>query len=363
MPLLVPNITAEINAELVEIPNNALLISDKVRWTPQALREEYPNAKRIFVLDFPVLFDPAKLVELQQAEESSDENSLKELQYIRGPNHEILGLIDSSTDQTIINIDHHSEHSDFIANISTTHQALIFANVFKDQLPTNEDVILINHPDTDGSLAIFTLTNPDMAELLKIALSHAAIAADHSGEDNELVTLIDSTYKNRNLPYTLFTIYKYLVDKGIQNLPTQVRTKFYEEKMKRELAEEIVKNKQYKVIGDGVIVIERNDGEMLLTITMKALLAEYGVLCNVIIIASPKDAKFKLNVRAGLQFPSGLTLQAIAKALDLRRYGYAGRALAGGNERLLDEAEPIEPTAFAELIANFLESYKESSEA
>jgi hypothetical protein len=320
--------------EKLSIPRNAFLIDNALAPTAENLRALFPQAARIFALDFEVRFPQAYPGE-----------------YLLGPNGEVLGLVNH--DLGIINIDHHSYHTSFdTANISTTHQALI-AMQFPELIPTENDAVAVNHLDIDSTLSLLVLMFPHLAPLLKIMFAHTAIDADHTGAGGlvELIVLVDALYEKRDLNLTLSCVRQLLLDGTVDNLPHEILAEYEAELRRRELVRQIVEKREFVEIGAGVILICPKDAEHIQTLTFPGILEEHGVNCSVVIIASQTGATCKLNVRQGRNFPEGTTLQKLSQQLNLSRFGYGGRAKAGGNSRSLGPNEPITGLEFAELLA------------
>lgn len=321
--------------ETLKRPENGILVSDRERYTPEYLRAQFPDASRIFVLDFPVLFEG-------------------NCEPLIGPNGEMLGLRNKTAEPEIINIDHHSQHTDFNRTISTTHQALI-ANQSFELRPDPEDVVIVNHTDTDSVLSLLALTNPEISWKVKMIFAHAAVAADHTGEFSPLISLIDAMYHDRDLDKSINTLLQFLTEGDINLLNLDVIENYYVEIVKRKKALEIVKERKFREIGNGVILIELDGPKSMQSIPFPALFDEFGIYATVIIISNPLNGKYKLNVRAGRNFPENSSLQDIDTVKGLSRFGYGGRARAGGNDRFLETADFITPEAFALLVSSYFD--------
>ncbi len=341
MAVTLDYISNNLAVEQIKVPQQVSVVDQTVRYTPEVLRELYKRENKIFVLDFHVLF-------------SKQDISSGNVKHLLGPDGEILGLVDDSSFPAIINIDHHSQHPSFASNISTTHQALIFSKCMPHLLDQFSP-ILVNHVDTDSVLSVLALTNPELPPLLQIAFAHAAIAADHTGEFNEIVVLMDSLYKMRDIHLSMNTLIKFLKS-GF--MPDWITEKYEIEIQRLKLSDEIVRQRQFVDLGEGVILINRSDGDRLQTAPFPELFKKYGIPCSMVIIANPMYGKFAFNVRSCRDFPIGHTLQEASSTLNLQRFGYGGRANAGGNDRMLGDAEFILPNDFGSLFVEYFEKLR-----
>jgi hypothetical protein len=308
------------------------LITERKYYSTKDIRAMFPDASKIYVLDFSVVDT--------------------ELPRFLGPNGEILGYIDSENNVTII--DHHSDHPQFEESISATHQALIA--VSNGLRLSDKDIIILNHTDTDSILSTIILTNPDLSDLLKARFALATVNADHSGGEDDIVDLIDTVYRKRDPELSINTLEKYLKYGTLEVLSQEIRDAYHERVEYRMRAKEVVKSGQLQHAGNGVYFIKTT--EDLQSLHFPAYCRKYEIPLSVIIIAKPKNGKWAMSIRTSDCFPKNTNLLKLFSDLNLGKYGFGGRNKAGGNSRIIDNVETIEVEDLAQMIAEYLATQK-----
>jgi hypothetical protein len=217
-------------------------------------------------------------------------------------------------DEDLLLVDHHVPLETFTAHISSTTIACNYARAH-GPLP-NAYKVVINHTDTDSLLSMLV-----MLGLLKPEekYNQAALAADHTGENNEIADLLQvfSTHKDFHI--------------SIQNLLTYLKTGTYSEKQlalvnkrneRYELAADYVNNGKVKMYRPGlayVVIKER----LLKPIFFKRYLPEVKVL---MVCRKLQSKNWEIRIRL---FDEGSKVRL--NKVHLKNFG--GRWNAGANRR------------------------------
>jgi len=112
----------------------------------------------------------------------------------------------------VITIDHHAPTSRMMRHISSTNLAIDFVN--KHGAVTEETAVVINHCDCDSVLATLVLTGiipPD-----EKIFGKAAIAADHTGELNDIADLLQALESKRDLNFSTRNLLRLLNKQEIE---------------------------------------------------------------------------------------------------------------------------------------------------
>lgn len=223
----------------------------------------------------------------------------------------------------LINVDHHAATDRMRERISST--TLAIAHVKQFGPVSGQAVIIINHADCDSVLGSRILSGD--LEALDI-YNVAAVAADHTGEENEIADLLQALdidgFKDHNISYRNLQLY---LDGGINKLEPAVQKALERRHSERCKASELVTGGKFTDIGclSYSVLTEKIAGELFLPFLEKAY---------VIMTASPHgyiSGHWNIKVRLGNNAPKGLSL----KNIDLTCFdsGYDGRWNAGSNKR------------------------------
>src|SRR5690606_12118354 len=157
-----------------------------------------------------------------------------------------------------INIDHHAPVVKMSRIISSTPLAI--ERVTSIGVASNQGQVVINHTDCDSVLSsaiILGILPPE----LEFGL--AAIAADHTGQSNQIADVLQPCAKLRDFNFSLRNLAKLLQGEQLENEAQEL----YEERMhQRKTAQELVGSGQFKMLPNGVawaIVDTRLDGALL----------------------------------------------------------------------------------------------------
>lgn len=242
----------------------------------------------------------------------------------------------------ILNVDHHNPAASQTPLFSTTHQ--VISAVQEGILnPGGEDQIaLVNHDDSDSVLALLLAIHGQVPAPIIELFAQAAEAADHTGEPNQLVNLIDAFYRTFDLPHLVPLINALMYDQELVFPNPETGQKFaeYEQQPEviRKYLQDITSNRQSEHGGgfydqaSRILCLEPKNNSIN-TIRIFPITEQLSLPVSIIMMSSPLDAqksRWKISLRAGNAFPQGMTLEQLAARLQLQTYGYGGRRDAGG---------------------------------
>jgi hypothetical protein len=203
----------------------------------------------------------------------------------------------------IINIDHHAPIRAMERPVSSSTLAIDYVKEFGTQ---KESTIVVNHTDCDSTLSSSIIRGalpPDQK------FSNAAIAADHTGESNQIADLLQALDARRDLDFSLRNLSLLLNGQKIEEEAAKLLEKRLND---RERAQSFVDSGAFKFLGP-IAYAETDtnfDGAFL-----PSLLPE----SSVILLGTPiKDKEDKstedlneVKVRLGNNGPKGLTLASL----------------------------------------------------
>lgn len=298
---------------MIEEENNQKDLVEKLREKPVTLLSK----------DFKATVDSVK--ELSQGRPTLlCDTNIKELEQV---GEHITGgyKIDN-----IINIDHHFPTPEFSRFISSTNLAIEYV---KENGPINTELRLINHKDCDSvlSVAIATGVLPPLDKY-----GQAAIAADHTGEPNEIADILQSIEKmkdddlDKDIEFSLKNLQLYLDGKELDPRAQEKLEKRYADRVRAlELSERMNHSE------DGKIAYGETE-EKIDVALMTSLLPS----SELILVMSPLtynktnqqvEGHFECKVRLGLAAPEGINVSKFMKEkVDAQ---FDGRWNAGANGR------------------------------
>lgn len=218
----------------------------------------------------------------------------------------------------VVNIDHHAPTPVMRRRVSSANLALLY--VSKNGIAQSGDTVLINHTDCDSILSAAIMCGH--LKPLPV-LGEAAIAADHTGEENAIADLLQALDEMRDYHYSLRNVR--LLMEG-NSLDERAKVLLAKRRAERAAAIELI-GKQAFHIQDGVAWIELEnaiDGAFF-----PALLPNAAV----IILFSPRPhqaGKWNVKARLGIAAHSGLSVEQLIKPIDAN---FGGRWNAGSNKR------------------------------
>ena len=324
---------------------------------PQSIKpESYDNLIEKFN-ERPVLFLPEKSVisyeEVEKVRQESGANTLYACDFnIEGiEEFEEGGYFQR---EHIINIDHHSESPNYRKQISSTNLAIEFIRNNPGFL-TNTKTIT-HHTDCDSVLSTLLMSSILPPEE---RFGVAAIAADHTGEPNEIADLLqglkdgpEGEMGEKNTPERNHDKYLFCLEQ-LQNLlagkDLDVRAqKLYQKRLQeRQLLQGIITEGKVKYAGSNGEVAYMETGEEKFDATLLT-----GLLPNAKIIFTARqgeNGKTIINVRLGLAMKESVDLRDIMNGV---QEPFGGRWNAGANKR--KGGSDSSPQKIAEKIANYL---------
>jgi hypothetical protein len=232
-------------------------------------------------------------------------------------------------------IDHHTPARRMKCRISSTNLAL--ERVARCGPAADAETVVVNHTDCDSILSAGVVSGilpPDER------FGRAAIAADHTGEEDDVADLLQALDRRRD-PVLSFRALRRLL--AGEPLDADVQAALDERRARRRLARELVRAGRFEEVG-GVAWAELEgevDGEFF-----PALLPTAAV-----IVLGSRDpsvaAPWITKVRLGQAAPEGLSLFDLGiRKLDPN---FGGRWNAGSNRRLGGTKVP--PDFYAEALA------------
>lgn len=218
----------------------------------------------------------------------------------------------------ITNIDHHAEMPAMRRHVSSANLALIY--VRENGIAKNDESVVINHTDCDSFLAA-AIVHGDI-EPLDI-FGEAAIAADHTGQENAIADLLQALDPRRDYEYSLEQL-RALLTGGV--LSEESKAALDVRSKNRERAVRLVEDGAFQM-QDGIAWAEvdvRIDGEFLPALLPNAKL---------IVMFYPRleePSKWNNKVRLGNAAPDGFSMHEIIRPFDEK---FGGRWNAGSNKR------------------------------
>jgi hypothetical protein len=227
----------------------------------------------------------------------------------------------------LLNVDHHAPGKRMARHVSSTNLAL--RSMRRMGAPPKNSIVVISHTDCDSILSSGIMSghlDPDPV------FAAAAIAADHTGETNEIADLLqglDDIPKDRRprVPmYFINTVQRYVED-GMKSLDSLATEGLSRRLQMREAASDVVQNGDVKVTKGlaEVYLASRIDGELFIPLLPDAVAILF--MCPRLDDSSRWDAKLRLGAAA----PRGSSLHD----LNINEFdpAFGGRWNAGSNTR------------------------------
>lgn len=203
----------------------------------------------------------------------------------------------------LVNIDHHAPTLSMRRYVSSANLALSY--VSQKGIAQPSDTVVINHTDCDSILSAAIVCGH--LEPLPM-FGEAAIAADHTGENNAIADLLQAIDEKRDYQYSLRNL-RLLMD----GLPLDTSAKVLLDKRlsERAAAKELVDRKAFN-IRNGVAWIEMESA--IDSAFFPALLPDAAV----IVMFSPRpheSGKWNVKARLGMAAHSGLLVERLSMRL------------------------------------------------
>ncbi|MCK5593863.1 MAG: hypothetical protein KAI18_01335 [Candidatus Aenigmarchaeota archaeon] len=244
---------------MFKLPDNVVLINEKSVYTYSELKEMFPDSKLLCVCDFYV----------QGAEDGniSDE-----------------GI----TYDGVLNIDHHAPIEQMYKQISSTTLAIDY--VKEHGILPSDHKIIINHTDCDAVLSSMIMTGA--LEPLEI-YNDAAIAADHTGVENDISDLLQALQETRDLPFIMENLCHLQDDEKID---TKAEMLLEDRMESREEVKQLVKDGAFSEY-NGIYYIGRDEK------IESELVPEFLPDAKLVVLASPmppdSEREWEIKVRLG----------------------------------------------------------------
>lgn len=233
-------------------------------------------------------------------------------------------------------IDHHAPDPDMWRHVSSTNLAMQRLSEFA---PEREDsLVVISHTDCDSVLSSGIISGELEPDPIFAA---AAIAADHTGEENAIADVLQPLDKKRDVQFSLRNLRLFL-DKGENALESEAAAALADRRRKRVAASDLVA--AGKVTMNGHVAIgqfeEKIDGELFIPLLPEA---------HAILLFSPRrdlPDKWDVKLWLGRSAPAGASIHNMRMAeFDPN---FAGRWNAGSNSR--NQGTTITPAAYESAV-------------
>lgn len=236
----------------------------------------------------------------------------------------------------LVNIDHHAPTPLMARRVSSANLALDHVRAHGVAGPS--ETVVINHTDCDSVLSSAIMAGDLPPEP---RFGQAAIAADHTGQEDSIADLLQGLDPYRDRDLSLRNLGLLLAGHELEVVAQQGLN---DRRRKRDRAARLVG--RFQLVGSlaWAVLDEVIDGELFPPLLPQAV---------VILVASPRDeqGQWNMKLRLGLAAPEGLTLHALKLAEIDPHYG--GRWNAGSNRR--GGGTAMSPERYAELLAARLE--------
>lgn len=305
------------------IPKTGKISAEQV-W--EKVLEKFPDAEKIIVCDFPI-------------EES-------------GEGKNIVGGLQFGN---IINIDHHHDLPEMKRHISSTNLAIEW--VRENGIAPDNYPVVINHLDTDSFLSACIVRGFMAPEYI---YGEAAIAADHTGEANEIADFfnpMDQIKKegNEKFRYILFNWLIHLIGDPKVRISKQTRSLLAQVVKDRSESKEMVESGKFD-----------KAGSVYWSVMDKGLDSSFfpALLPDATVIATfyPNKSEiggYKTKLRLGNAAPDGFDLLQLEIGSFDPNFG--GRWNAGSNSR--GGGTRLQPEKYIELLGQKTEELLEKLNA
>ena len=241
----------------------------------------------------------------------------------------------------VLNVDHHAPTERMARQISSANLALV--HVRRHGPVGAESAVVINHVDCDSVLSsgiMRGLLPPDER------FGDAALAADHTGAEDEIADLLQTISDLRDLSFSLRNLERLLQGEPLETEAVRLLQCRQEA---RALVRDMVTRGSFQQVGGVAFAVlrEKVDGGLLPSLFPDAML---------LMIAAPAmldSERWEMRVRLGLAAPPGLKLTDLGIGAFDPNFG--GRWNAGANAR--GGGVAIHPDQYACLLAERLQSH------
>jgi hypothetical protein len=271
--------------------------------TLECLEQRFPDAKRIFAVDFYI--------------EGAETGSLLE----NGAGYQLS--------ERVFNIDHHAPGEMWERFVSSGNLACRWVREDGAVLGSEGDVVVINHTDCDSVIASLIMSGALPPDRL---LEEAVIDADHRGAKNDIADMLQSGSESRDLSWLINALSDLLQGLAVDDRMCR-RLEALESKR---LYVQDLADRGLIVERHGVVFVQCNrqmDSDLFLSVFQEARAVVIGCPCG-----RAPDIEIT-RVRLGRAVEEGASLHR----LGLRELDpcFGGRFNAGSNKRGLEELMAI----------------------
>lgn len=231
----------------------------------------------------------------------------------------------------IISIDHHAPLKMFAKKISSVNLAIDRVN--NRGIASKDEVVIITHTDYDSIISSLIMRGIIAPEKI---FGDMAIMADHTGEENEIVDLLQSMSSAHDLEFSLRNLELWSADKPLEPKAQKMLEELKDER-RRAMIE--VKDGNFRHIG---MVYYAKVSKKIESSFFSSLIPEAAI----ILVYSPhREYKgfWEAKTRLGKAAPEGLWLNKLG-ICDFDQF-WGGRWNAGSNRRGQGTKIPIEEYA------------------
>lgn len=213
-------------------------------------------------------------------------------------------------------VDHHAPDPRWYQHVTSTSLAVEY---IRHRGPA--DRVILNHTDCDSILAALILRGllPPEDRFVE-----ASMAADHTGEPNEIADLLQAIEHERSIAFSVAALTNWL-ETG--HLPERVRELVAQRQQDRLYAERVALTSRFF----GKIAVMQGEQNMDSILISRLSESPWLVIYCYPLLSGESSPKICLKVRLGQGAPSGLTLHDLNLSQHIS--GYGGRWNAGSNFR------------------------------
>lgn len=238
---------------------------------------------------------------------------VEDIENIEGTINKKFGFITGN----IIVVDHHAPQERFEKIVSSTNLAVEYVKEFgtadKDMLT------IINHTDADSILSSLIVRGILLPEKI---FEEAAIAADHTGEENQIADLLQALKRERDIKLSVRNLQLLL---GSETLEPKALTLLEERYKERQEAKKIVNSKKFQKIGRITYVYLKKS---INSAFWPSLIPDAQVILT---FHKGDHGNLIARTRLGMTAPKGLALNKIG--INEFDPDWGGRWNAGSNRR------------------------------
>lgn len=233
----------------------------------------------------------------------------------------------------VINIDHHAAVPRMRRFVSSANLAIEYVGAAG--IVAESDRVIISHTDCDSILSSAIMRGSLPPDPM---FGEAAIAADHTGEENQIADLLQGMSEVRDVKASMRNLRLLLQGSALEENASLLLNKRQEQR--KDVHQHIAQGHVEKIGQVYLLITETKVDAGLVPIFLPS--------APVILIANTyaEEDRWEIAIRLGLGRPEGLTLDALDIAGDDSAYG--GRWNAGSNRR--GGGTMIKPRAYARAL-------------